>query len=278
MAEKLHIQKNSVQATLLIPLYSRVQCTKLYPGIYSDPASEEALERIDYPFADTADDNSLTVRFGALEVATRQSDIATEAREYLNRHPGAAVVNLGCGLDPMARYLDNGTCKLYNIDFPDVIELRNRLFPAGEREENFAADINDISWFDHIDASGGAVFYACGLFYYFKTEQVKALFRAMQSRFPGSILVFDTAGKTALRMMIKGIVRDAAGIETVDACFHAGDPEKDISPWLDDAKVTYKGYMLGYTDLKQAGVSGSFRFLSKIGDGPMKMKIVKIEF
>ena len=102
MAEKLHIEKDSVQATLLIPLYSRVQCTRLYPEIYSDPASEEALERIDYSFAESTDENSITVRFGALEVATRQSDIAIEVREYLETHPRAAVVNLGCGLDPMS--------------------------------------------------------------------------------------------------------------------------------------------------------------------------------
>ena len=39
MPEKIRIEKNSVQETLLIPLYSRVQCTRLYPEIYSDPLS-----------------------------------------------------------------------------------------------------------------------------------------------------------------------------------------------------------------------------------------------
>ena len=278
MAEKLHIEKNSVQATLLIPLYSRVQCTRLYPEIYSDPASEEALEQINYSFTESTDENSMTVRFGALEVATRQSDIAIEVREYLETHPRAAVVNLGCGLDPMTEDLDNGTCRLYNIDLPDVIELRDQLFPAGEREESFAADINDTAWFDRIDASGGAVFFACGLFYYFKKDQVKALFTAMRDRFPGGCLVFDTAGKAALKMMVKGIIKDSAGIEAVDAYFHAGRPEADISPWLDGAKVTYKGYMLGYNGLKLPSVPRSLRLLAKVGDGLMKMKIVKIEF
>ena len=199
-------------------------------------------------------------------------------QDYLKEHPASAVVNLGCGLDPITKYLDNGTCRLYNIDFPDVIEPRNEIFPAGDREENIAADINDTSWFYKIDADGGAEFFACGLFYYFKTEQAKTLFLAMKECFPGGCIIFDTAGKAALKMMIKSVVENSAGIEGVDAYFHAGNPEKDIFPWIGDAKVTYKGYMLGYSDLRMSGVSGMFRFLSKIGDGPMKMKIVKICF
>ena len=34
-------------------------------------------------------------RFGALEVAMRQSDLAFEVRDYLKGHPNAAVVNFG---------------------------------------------------------------------------------------------------------------------------------------------------------------------------------------
>ena len=36
--------------------------------------------------------------------------------------------------------------------------------------------------------------------------------------------------------------------------------------------------MLGYNDLKDPSVSGFFRFLAKVGDGMMKMQIVKINF
>ena len=36
--------------------------------------------------------------------------------------------------------------------------------------------------------------------------------------------------------------------------------------------------VLGYNDLKDPSVSGFFRFLAKVGDGMMKMQIVKIGF
>ena len=69
-------------------------------------------------------------RFGFLEVAMRQNDLAIEVKDYLKSHPKAAVVNLGCGLDNLGRYVDNGLCKIYNIDFPNVINIRNQLLPA----------------------------------------------------------------------------------------------------------------------------------------------------
>lgn len=54
---------------------------------------------------------NLMQRFGFLEVAMRQNDLAYEVRDYLKTHPTAAVVNLGCGLDCTGRACDNGHCK-----------------------------------------------------------------------------------------------------------------------------------------------------------------------
>jgi len=147
----------------------------------------------------------------------------------------------------------------------------------GEHTKNIPADLNDTAWFDEINATGGAVFFAAGVFYYFTPEQVQALFTKMAKRFPGGRLAFDTAGKKAVKMMIKTWVKQAK-IQNVDAYFSVADVETDIKPWLKNATVTQKGYMLGYNDLKTPGVSGFFRWLSKVGDGTMQMKIVRIDF
>ena len=134
---KYKIEKNTVQETLIIPLYARKVCSELYPNLYQDETAVRLINEIDYDFSD-ADKNarSLMQRFGSLEVAMRQNDLAWEVRDYLKTHPNAAVINLGCGLDSTGRNCDNGSCKIYNLDFPDVITVRNELLPAGEREEN----------------------------------------------------------------------------------------------------------------------------------------------
>ena len=55
------------------------------------------------------------------------------------------MVNLGCGLDNTGRAYDNGRCKIYNLDFPDVITLRQQLLPTGEREQNIPCDLKEPS-------------------------------------------------------------------------------------------------------------------------------------
>ena len=275
---KCKIEKNTVQETLIIPLYSRKLCSELYPNIYRDETAMRLIKNIDYDFF-KAEKNSrgLMQRFGALEVAARQNDLAWEVRDYLKGHPNAAVVNLGCGLDSTGRACDNGSCKIYNLDFPDVIKLRNELLPAGEREENIACDLNDTAWFSEIDASGGAVFFASGVFYYFMTEQVKALVQRMADAFPAGVLVFDAANRTAVKMIAKTWLKSAK-IKDVGAYFAVSDAPKEIGAWDSRLEVTSRGYMLGYNDLNDPSVSRFFRFLARVGDRMMKMQIVKIGF
>ena len=220
---KYKIEKNTVQETLILPLYSRKLCSELYPNLYRDETAVRLIDEIDYDFSEAEKNSrSLMQRFGALEVAMRQCDLAWEVREYLKTHPNAAVVNLGCGLDNTGRACDNGRCKIYNLDFPDVIALRQQLLPAGEREQNIPCDLKDAAWFDKIDASGGAVFFASGVFYYFLTEQVRALVQRMADAFPGGVLVFDAANRAAVKMIAKTWLKTAK-IRDVCAYFAVSD-------------------------------------------------------
>ena len=274
------IEKNSIQETLVIPLYGRALCTRKFPQLFADQTAAELLEQIDYDFSALEQrSGGLLQTFGALEVAMRQSDLAFEVREYLRAHPRAAVVNLGCGLDSTGRACDNGQCRIYNIDLPDVMAVREALLPAGERERNLAADLNDLSWFDAIDAptEDGAVFFAAGVFYYFRTEQVRALCAAMAERFPGGRLVFDAAGPTAVKLMLKTWVKQA-GIRNVGAYFSVRDPARELSPWTDRIAVSSRGYMQGYQKLRGPGIRPVHRLLARLADGPLKLQIVRIEF
>ena len=222
---KCKIEKNTVQETLILPLYSRKLCTELYPNLYRDETAVRLLDQIDYDFSEAEKNSrSLMQRFGALEVATRQGDLAFEVRDYLKDHPNAAVVNLGCGPDNTGRTCDNGRCKIYNLDFPDVIALRQQLLPAGDREQNIPCDLKDTAWFGKIDASGGAVF-------------------------------FDAANRTAVKMIAKTWLKTAK-IKDVGAYFAVSDAAKEIGTWNSRLQVTSRGYMLGYNDLRDPSVSG----------------------
>lgn len=275
---KYPIEKNTVQETLVIPLYGRKMCSELFPSLYRDETAIRLLQQVDYDFSLLEKQSQSTMQqFGFLEVAMRQNDLAWEVRDYLQTHPNAAVINLGCGLDNTGRDCDNGTCKLYNLDFPNVIEVRNALLPAGAREKNIPCDLNDTSWFQQIDASGGAVFFAAGVFYYFLRNQVQSLVQSMSKAFPGGRLVFDAAGKSAVKLMLKTWIKSAK-IQDVGAYFSVSDAGKELSPWAKQLRVSSRGYMLGYQDLKGPSVKPFYRFLARVGDHAMKMQIVRLEF
>ena len=236
------------------------------------------MNRLDYDFsASEKQAKNPIVRFGALEVATRQKACALEVKRYLKAHPRAAVVNLGCGLDQTAEACDNGTCKIYNVDFPDIIAIRNQLIPAGERVTHVSTDLNDFSWFDKIDGNDGAVFFGTGVFYYFSLEQMQALLNGMAVHFPGGAIVFDITGKLAAKVGVRGYIKKS-GIQGVFTAFYVNDVDKDIAPWLKHAKASAKPYMTGYFDLKEKSIHGWQRFFSWVADHMMKMKIVKVEF
>ena len=79
---KYKIEKNTVQETLIIPLYARKVCSELYPNLYRDETAVRLIDEIDYDFSE-AEKNSrgLMQRFGSLEVAMRQNDLAWEMRD-----------------------------------------------------------------------------------------------------------------------------------------------------------------------------------------------------
>lgn len=276
--EKMHIEPNTVQETLVIPLWGRKYCTEIYPEIYNDPMAAQIMEKLDYDFsALEAKKQNVGFRFGYLEAAARYTDLGIEVRNYCKEHPACAVVNLGCGLDCTAENNAGEGCKIYNIDRPDVIAVRNELIPPAENVTNIGADLNDTAWFDAIDDSKGVVFFAAGVFYYFLSSDIQKLFTAMAERFKGGRLCFDAANKKAVKLMLKTWVK-AAGITDIDRYFYINNLDTDLKAWLPETEISAKGYMLGYHDLKTPSVSGFFRFLAKVGDGYMQMRIVRINF
>ena len=275
---KIHIEKGSVQETLIIPLYGRKLCAEQFPALYQDPYAAGICESIDYDFTQfKTKEKSGMYQFGALEGAMREKDMLWEINDYLEKYPNAAVVNLGCGLNMTGRTADNGTCRIYNLDFPDVIQSRNALVPAEEREENIACDLNDFSWMDQIDAGDGAVLYAAGVFHYFTTQQIKKMVVAMAEKFPGGRLVFDAVGKFGRDKLMKGTLK-SMGMKDVSGLFCV-DEASELEGWSPKVKLTSrKSYMQGYYKLDDPNIKGIHRFLAKLCNSLAKMYIYRMEF
>lgn len=274
---KVKIEKNTVQETLIIPLYGRKMCYDKFPGLYSDTFAKTLCERLDYDFSELErKNNTFMYEFGSLEAAMRQLDIIWEIKEYLKKYPKATIVNLGCGLDETGKSCDNGLCHIVNVDFPDVIEVRNKLTAVQEREKNIACDLNDYSWMDEVDGSNGVILFAAGVFHYFKREEVRKMVLELSKRYPKGCIIFDSVGKPGIKLMMKKVLKNL-GIDNVEGFFYLDNPSKELN-WSDKIKVSSKGYMLGYYDMKSPGITFAHRLLAKIGDKMMKMSVNRMDF
>ncbi len=81
---KYHIEKNTVQETLVIPLFARLICSERFPQLFSDPEAKRICDSLDYDFAEKRRKmESAFGLFGALEVAQRQYDLRCEAEVLL---------------------------------------------------------------------------------------------------------------------------------------------------------------------------------------------------
>ena len=275
--EKVKIEKNTVQETLMVPLYGRKMCSEKFSELYKDIFVEKLCAKLDYDFSELEKKkNSFLYEFGALEAAMRQLDIIWEIKEYLKDHPKASLVNLGCGLDETGKTCDNGLCNIVNIDFPDVISIRKQLISEHEREKNIACDLKDYSWINEIDGSNGVIFFAAGVFHYFKTKEVKTLVLKLSREYPGGCLVFDSVGKLGLKLMMKKVLKNM-GISDVEGLFYVNNPKKDLN-WSEKIRVGSKGYMLGYYDMKSPNVNVFHRLLARIADNGMKLSVNRMDF
>lgn len=275
--KKYHIENNTVQETLVIPLYARAVCSRYYPDLFNDPEAEKICNSLDYDFSIKGKAmESVAGRFGALEVAQRQNDLIFEIKDYLVGHPKASIVDLGCGLDDTFSKVDNGECRGYNIDLEDVIRIRNEILGQKEREENIACDLRDESWMDKIEKDNGVIFFASGVFYYLKTEEVRQIIDRLSQNFPGSVLVFDSCNRLGAKMM-RGTWLKEAGISDVDAFFSLEDP-LIIKEWNSGIRnVSSRSYMRGYRDIfDQVGFMHKLMII--FCDLMVRMRIVKVEF
>ncbi len=275
--KKIPIAQNTIQETLLIPLYARALGSDLFPRILDDPLAKESLARLDYDFAAlTAKKQTLMWQFGALEGILRSRDMLFEMKEYLAAHPGAAIVNLGCGLDTTTRLLTTGNSRIYNIDRDDVISLRQQILPPCDREINLAADLRDPSWLQAIDGSKGVFLFAAGVFMYLQREEVETLLCNIRKAFPAGTLVFDTVGKAGIQILMKRTLQ-TMGIYHVEGLFYANHPLTGI-PWPEGCEVNVRPYLTGYVNLRKEGVPPLLRWAAFLFDHLFHMRICRMQW
>jgi O-methyltransferase involved in polyketide biosynthesis len=188
---KADVQLGAVQQTLMIPLYGRAVETGKRRPLLSDPRAVQIIESIDYDFTQMK-----AFKGGARGAVLRTAIFDVWVQRFLADHPGGTVVEVGTGLNTRFERLDNGSVHWFDLDLPDVIELRRRFFTDTDRRRMLAGSVLEPEWVDAVRASPGPyLFVAEAVLLYFDPDQVEQAIRLVAANFAGSLLALDTGGQ-----------------------------------------------------------------------------------
>jgi O-methyltransferase involved in polyketide biosynthesis len=192
MSETTNPNLNGVAETLLITLYIRALESQRPDALLKDDKAVALVNRMNYDFS-----RFTQIKMDEedkLAIILRNREFDRYARDFMVRNPEAVVVHIGCGLDSRFERVDNGQVEWYDLDLPEVIDLRRNLIGNERPRYHFLSySVFDKAWLNMMSVyrQKPFLFLAEGVFMYFEEEQVKSLVLSLRDNFPGAELVFD---------------------------------------------------------------------------------------
>jgi O-methyltransferase involved in polyketide biosynthesis len=240
---------DAIAETLLIPLCYRAEEARQPKPLVSDPRAQDIINRLGIDPAH--------LRWRAAQqvfAMLRARRFDRWARAFLAGHPRSVVVEIGCGLDARFERLDDGQVTWFDLDLPEVIDLRRHFFTDTARREMIGCSVFNSEWMDCIPTAGNHhLFLAEGIFAYFPESEVRLAITAIARRFPGSEMVVDTLSPFMVRSsgMVpwfrgykvrprwgvsdpRSVERWGSGIRLLESYGYFDEPEPRLAPerWM----------------------------------------------
>jgi O-methyltransferase involved in polyketide biosynthesis len=200
--DKVRIKKGTVQETLLMPLWGRAYEARSSKPRLVDKKAVEIVERIDYDFSTIEKTQAMSQH----SWVARSLHMDRLALEFMERHPEGTIVNIGCGMDTTFSRIDNGKILFYELDLPDVIELRKNFYEDSERHRSIASSFLETEWFDEIEVRDGLLFLSGGVFMYFTEKEMKRFFIDVANHFGKCEFYWDSLSPLGLKIAKKAVL------------------------------------------------------------------------
>ncbi|MEO1652338.1 MAG: class I SAM-dependent methyltransferase [Bacteroidota bacterium] len=198
------------QATALMVLAPKAYYAKVVPQpdwLIDFSKAKEITDAIDISsYGEGLGSTRLGKKLSALGLAIRSRALEELLDKYLDRHPEAALVQFGCGLsDRSQRYQARIEAGLpfYDVDFPDMIDLRRNFYEESENYKMIASDLSNYTWIEAIpeeQRNRPFIFVAEGVSLYLSEKEIRDLFAFLKQHFPACIIILDTYSKRNLRL------------------------------------------------------------------------------
>ncbi|MCP3804034.1 class I SAM-dependent methyltransferase [Allokutzneria sp. A3M-2-11 16] len=191
------ITLTGAQETMLATLYARALDSVRPDPVLGDVAAADAVRRIDYDFRKTGIKGT-----SAVGVALRAKTLDDWTREFLAANPECTVLHLACGLDTRVhRMAPPASVRWIDVDFPEVVELRERLLPTPPGDYTvISSSVTDDAWLEQVPADRPVVAVFEGLSMYLSEEDGTRLVQRITGRFPSGELLFDCYGSMGIKL------------------------------------------------------------------------------
>jgi O-methyltransferase involved in polyketide biosynthesis len=265
MASRQSIQLGQVQETMLIPLYARAVETLRKQPILKDPKAVEMVESIDWDF------QRFRQRWRVVGCVLRSAMFDEWVKAFLSRHPEGTVVEIGTGLNTRFERLDNGTVHWFDLDLPDVVELRRKFFTDSGRRVTLACSVLDSGWMAAVRLSPGPYcFVAETVFVYLTEQEVKTALAQIAGNFPRASIAFDTATLRAITHANKDLARRKLAARFAWAC----EEPREIERWKIGLRLVESRTLADFPDSLRSRLSlpmrAVFRVFAKLFPKHMK--------
>jgi O-methyltransferase involved in polyketide biosynthesis len=238
-------QLTGVAETLMITLYARYIETQRPDSLFQDPKAVEIAERTNYNFEKYAKGWA-----SKLGVVIRVQEYDRLIKNFIETHPSAVIINLGCGLCTRFTRIDNGSVRWYEVDFPEVIELRRKFFEESERYQFIPQSILDFTWSDRIQRAPNQPLMIVmeGVSPYLSEAENQAIVWQIRDRFASSKELHLAPTEFVFDVLNRQSAKSAKRHDTVsktNAEFKSGiDKGKEVEAWSEGITLKDEIYYL----------------------------------
>lgn len=190
-----------VSKTAIVTLINRAIETEDKNPVFKDPMAVICLEKMISISSDEEKNyiEKIKTMFKGVLASNRKTSsrralyFDKQVNEFILKNPSCTVINLACGFDTRFWRIDNKNCKYYELDFPEVIELKKDLLKDYINYEQIGSSVLETSWIDKITANGNEKFFliAEGLLMYLPWQDAIRLLEEISQRFSHSQIAFD---------------------------------------------------------------------------------------
>ena len=209
MKARIKVELGDIQKTLFMPVWARaVETTKEYSFLV-DRTALEIMDTVDFDFSQMTDNLEEISQIAWIARCKRFDLIVSR---FITDHPLGTIVNIGCGLDTSYERANGSAIRWYDLDLPDVIELKRKFQKETAGRKFISCSFLDTKWFEGIVIKDSILFISAGVFVYFEELEIRDFIIKVADRFDDCEMFFDVTSPKGLE--IANLVIQKSGFDS----------------------------------------------------------------